>query len=296
MNRLNLPTALILLVSSVAAGTGEPTTTVGPLRPESVTVTPERAARHAERLELVARLGVEGTDLEDSADTLAAIVADVSEDPGLRAAAADLLGRVTVEAAGGEERPQALACALIEAALDGDPGGWTAGYLAELSRGKGGAERAALVVGLMVDERLAEFHRSLALDGRLALEAREAAVGVIGTIEGDWAYETLAELAGDAGLQDGVRVAAVGALAPFGYDEGRAFLQKLARENLSPRLHEAVEEGLATIDRTQHMTPGAWIMFTVGVIILFGGSALFISIALKRGKKHVFSDESDGEP
>jgi hypothetical protein len=296
MGRLILTTALILLVSSVAAGTGEPTTTVGPLRPEAGTATRERAARHAERLELVARLGAVGADQESSADELAAIVADASEDSDLRTVAADLLGRVTVEAAGGEERPQALAGALSEAALGGDPGGWTAGYLAELSRMMGGAERAALIVGLMADERLAEFHRSLALDGRLALEAREAAVGVIGALEGDWAYQTLAELADDADLEDGVRVAAVGALAPIGYDEGRALLKSLTRQDLSPRLREAVEEGLAAIDQTQNISLGAWIMFAVGVLLLFGGLALSISLSIRRGKKHVFSDESDGEP
>ncbi|OGD72495.1 MAG: hypothetical protein A2Y64_03080 [Candidatus Coatesbacteria bacterium RBG_13_66_14] len=288
-------TALILLASSVAAGTGEPATTVGPLHPESATEASGRSARYAERLELVTRLGAEGADLEGSADALAAIVSDASEDSGLRAAAADLLGRVTVEVSGVEE-PRALACALIEAALDGDPSGWTAGYLAELSRRKGGADRAALVVGLMTDERLAEFHQSLALDGRPALEAREAAVGVIGTIEGDWAYETLVALADDAGLPDGVRVAAIGALAPIGYDEGRAFLRGLAREDLSPSLREAVEEGLAAIDHTQNISLGAWIMFAVGVILLFGGLAISITISIRRGKKHVFSDESDGEP
>jgi len=250
---------------------------------------------HAERLALVARLGAVGADLEGSADALAAIVADASEDPGLRAVAAELLGRVTVEVSGVEE-PQALAAALSEAARGGDPGGWTAGYLAELSQSKGGSERAALVVGLMTDERLSEFHRSLALDGRLAIEAREAAVAVIGALEGDWAYRTLAELADDSGLEDGVRVAAVGALAPIGYDEGRAFLQGLAREDLSPRLREAVEEGLAAINQAQHISLGAWIMFAVGVILLFGGSALAISISIRRGKKHVFTDESDGEP
>ncbi|MCX7021185.1 MAG: MetS family NSS transporter small subunit [bacterium] len=85
-------------------------------------------------------------------------------------------------------------------------------------------------------------------------------------------------------------------LAPIGYDEGRAFLENLARQNLSPRLREAVEEGLAAIDRTQHMTLGAWIMFAVGVILLFGGSALAVSIAIRRGKPHIYSADSAGEP
>jgi len=296
VNKLNLLTAAVLLVSSVAAGAGEPATTIGPLAPESWSATPESAARHAERLALVAKLGGKDADVEDSADALAAIVADAAEDPGLRAAAADLLGRVTVEGADGEELPRALADALVEAALDGDPGGWTAGYLAGLSREKDGAERAALVVSLMADDRLAEFHQSLALDGRQAVEVRAAAAGAIGAIEGDWAYSTLTGLADDPGLPDEVRAAAVTALAPIGYDEGRAFLQSLAREDLSPGLRKAVEDGLETIDRTRYMTPAAWVMMAIGVIILFGGSALFVSIALRRGKKHVFSDDSDGNP
>lgn len=296
MNKLNLLTAAVLLASSVAAGTGEPVTTVGPLQSESWSSTPESAARHVERRLLVTRLGEKGADVEGSADALAAIVADAAEDPGLRASAADLLGLVTVEGADGEELPRALADALVEAALDGDPGGWTAGYLAGLSRQKDGAERAALVVGLMADDRLAEFHRSLALDGRQAVEVRAAAAGAIGAIEGDWAYATLTGLADDPGLPDGVRAAAVAALAPIGYDEGRAFLQSLARDDLSPGLRKAVEDGLETIDRVRNITPAAWVMMAVGVIILFGGSALFVSIALRRGKKHVFSDDSGGEP
>jgi|GEM_PF-5317568 len=287
---------LALIIAVASAEIEGPPTTVGPPRLESGTAAPGRSARYAERRLLVTRMGEKGADIEGSADALAEIVADASEDPGLRAAAADLLGLVTVEVADGEELPRILADALVEAALDGDPGGWTAGYLAEISRRKDGAVRAALVVGLMVDGGLAEFHRSLALDGRLALEAREAAVGVIGALEGDWAYETLAGLADAPALPDGIRTAAVTALAPIGYDEGRAFLRNLARQDLSPGLRKAVEEGLATIDRTQYMTPGAWIMFAIGVILLFGGSVLFISIAIRRGKKHIFSDESDGEP
>jgi hypothetical protein len=289
---------LALFIVAVAAGTGEPATTVGPLRTESWSGTPEQAALHAERLDLIAELEAGRLEPEDHVENLTGAVSDPLEDPDLRTAAADLLGRVTVEVTvAGErvEQPQALACALVEAARGGDPGGWTAGYLAELSQRKGGAERAALVIALMVDGGLAEFHRSLALDGRLAPEAREAAVGVIGALEGDWAYETLVALADDPGLPEGVRAAAVTALAPIGYDEGRAFLEDLARRDLPPRLREAVEAGLATIDRTQNMTAGAWIMFAVGVILLFGGSALFISIALRRGKKHIFSDEADGE-
>jgi HEAT repeat protein len=286
----------LLLAAALAEGEGAPTT-IGPLRTEPWSEIPEQAALHAERMELVARLGEKGADVEGSADALAEIVTDAYEEPGLRTAAADLLGSVTVEVTlpDGErgEEPRLLACALVEAVAAYDPSGWPRSYLVERSRVEPAG--TALLVGLMVDERAAEFHLELAREERLAVKARAAAVCVIGALEGERSFDALVGLADDAGVDDEVRAAAVIALAPIGYDEGREFLEDLLESPGTPTmLVEAAREGLEIIDRTQRLTPGAWIMFAIGVLLLFGGSALFISIALRRGKKHVFTDSPDG--
>ncbi len=234
---------------------------------------------------------------EDAVEKLSGIITDPHEEPDLRSLAAYYLGKHTVEVrlTDGtiQNQPQVLAAALAEAAVIYDPHNWPMEYLRDRS---GKPEETALLVGLMVDDRLLDFHLAIALDGGFAIEVRVAAVGVIGAIEGEKAYLQLTGLADDDQLDELVRIAAIGALAPIGYDVGCDFLERLSRSSdLSPRLKVAIEEGLETIERTQYMTPGAWIMFAVDVIILFGGSAWFVLIALRRGKKHVFSDGPGGE-
>ncbi|MCK4593907.1 HEAT repeat domain-containing protein [bacterium] len=280
---------LTLLFVLASAETKEPPTTIGPFPAD-----PLQAKRHREHLELIGELEAGRIELEDAVEDLSEIISDPREEPGLRTTAADHLGKITVEVRQPDgtvqDQPRALAAALSEAAATYDPHDWPLEYLKDKSR------EPAILVGLMVDDKLLDFHLTIALDDGFALEARLAAVGVIGAIEGTWAFEMLTELAADGQLDEELRIAAIGALAPIGYDEGRDFLERLSRSSgLSPRLKAAIEEGLETIERTQYMTPGAWIMFAVGVILLFGGSAWFVRIALRRGKKHIFSDESGGE-
>ncbi len=285
MYRLIPVVLLILVLTSAFAETEGPTTTIGPFPTD-----PLQAKRHRSRLELIEKLAAGRIDPEDAVDGLNEIVTDPHEDPGLRTLAADHLGKITVEVRQKDgtvqDQPRALAAALSEAAATYDPHDWPREYLKNTSR------EPAILVGLMVNESLLEFHLTIALDDGFALDARLAAVGVIGAVEGTWAFDTLTELAADGQLDEELRIAAIGALAPIGYDEGRDFLKRLSRSSgHSPRLKVAIEEGLETIERTQYMTPGAWIMLAIGIILLFGGSAWFIRIALKRGKKHVFSDE-----
>lgn len=290
MRRLIPLLVITLALGAFAQQPGDPELVAGSDEPWREL--PDHILLHVERQDLLFDLETDQVKLEDVVEELTAAVADPFEEPALRTELADRLfwlgAEVEVDGVTIEE-PQALGAALAAAVAD-DPD-WVRGYLTRCFAKD--VFYSCRLLELMAVPTAIPLFDELARDANLDFDLRLSAVRAIGAAEGQGAYDRLTALIEDPAMPDQLRVEAMTALAPIGYDEGRAFLEGFIAETDSSRLAEGAAAALELLEETASMTTGAWIMLALGFILLFGGAVFFVIIAVRRSTPHVFSDDSD---